>query len=154
MNIKHHLIDLIIASAASLAGAQVTVTEPWVRATVPQQKATGAFMQLKADQSMRLVAGKSPVAGVVEIHEMAIDNGVMKMRQIPGIEIPAGQTLALKPGSYHVMLMDLKQQVKDGDTVPITLEFVGLDNKKHTMEIKAPARPLNASVAPPDAHKH
>ena len=86
-------------------------------------------MQLKADQSMRLVAGKSPVAGVVEIHEMAMDNGVMKMRQIPGI-IPAGQTLALKPGSYHVMLLDLKQQVKDGDTVPITLEFVGLDNKE------------------------
>ena len=71
-----------------------------------------------------------------------------------GIEIPAGQTLALKPGSYHVMLLDLKQQVKDGDTVPITLEFVGLDNKKHTMEIKAPARPLNASAASADGRKH
>ena len=154
MNLKHNLIALIISSAASLASAQVTVSEPWVRATVLQQKATGAFMQLKAEQSMRLVAAKSPVAGVVEIHEMAMDNGVMKMRQVAGIEIPAGQTLALKPGSYHVMLLDLKQQVKDGDTVPITLEFVSLDNKKHTMEINAPVRPLNASAAPVADHKH
>ncbi|MBL8311648.1 MAG: copper chaperone PCu(A)C [Burkholderiales bacterium] len=143
------LVSVLLGASAA---AQVTVTEPWVRATVPQQKATGAFMQLKAEQSMRLVAGKSPVAGVVEIHEMAMENGMMKMRQIPGIEIPAGQTLALKPGSYHVMLMDLKQQVKDGDTVPITLEFVGLDNKKHTMEIKAPARPLNAMPGKASGH--
>lgn len=157
MKTVNSLLAVALLAAAFGASAQVSITDPWVRATVPQQKATGAFMQLKADQSMRLVAGKSPVAGVVEIHEMAMDNGVMKMRQIPGIEIPAGQTLALKPGSYHVMLMDLKQQVKDGDTVPITLEFVGLDNKKHTMEIKAPARPLNAmpgKAAGQGEHKH
>ena len=97
MKTTRTLHSLALFAIACSASAQVSVTDPWVRATVPQQKATGAFMQLKADQSMRLVAGKSPVAGVVEIHEMAMDNGVMKMRQIPGIEIPAGQTLALKP---------------------------------------------------------
>lgn len=157
---KTTFFKFIITSAVFLAPlasvqAQVTVSEPWVRATVPQQKATGAFMNLSATTSSRLVSAKSPVAGVVEIHEMAMDNGIMKMRAIPGIEIPAGQTLSLKPGGYHVMLIDLKQQIKDGETVPLTLVFEGLDRKQQTLEIKAPARPLNTSgAAPTGAHKH
>lgn len=155
MNIRNTLVSTALIAAAFAASAQVSISDPWVRATVPQQKATGAFMQITAVQSARLIAARTPIAGAVEIHEMAMDNNVMKMRQVVGIEIPAGQTLALKPGSYHVMLMDLKQQVKEGDSVPITLEFVGLDNKRYTMEIKAPARPLNASAtAPTETHKH
>lgn len=149
----------IVTSAAFLAPSvhaqvtPVTVSEPWVRATVAQQRATGAFMTLSASASARLISAKSPVASVVEIHEMAMDNGVMKMRAIPGIEIPAGQTLNLKPGGYHVMLIDLKQQIKDGDTVPITLVFEGLDKKQQTLEIKATARPLNSMPANAE-HKH
>jgi copper(I)-binding protein len=157
---KTTLFKFVITSAVFLAPlalvrAQVTASEPWVRATVPQQKATGAFMNLNATASARLVSARSPVAGVVEIHEMAMDNGIMRMRAIPGIEIPAGQTLSLKPGGYHVMLIDLKQQIKDGETVPLTLVFEGLDRKQQTLEIKATARPLNASVSgPASAHKH
>lgn len=148
----------IITSAAFLAPlaatqAQVTVNEPWVRATVPQQKATGAFMNLSATSSARLVSAKSPAANIVEIHEMVMEGNLMKMRAIPGIEIPAGQTLSLKPGSYHVMLIDLKQQIKDGDTVPITLVFEGLDKKQQTLEIKATARPLNSAPSATE-HKH
>jgi hypothetical protein len=140
------LATLTLVAAA--AQAQVTVKEAWVRATVPQQKATGAFMQLTAAQDTKLVAGSSPVAGVVEIHEMAMDNNVMKMRQVAGgLALPAGKVVDLKPGGYHVMLMDLKGQIKDGDTVPVSLVFEGKDGKKQTVEIKAPARPLNAAAS-------
>lgn len=146
--------SLALASFHAIpANAQVTVTEPWVRATVAMQRAAGAFMQIKADASARLVSAKSPVANIVEIHEMAMDNGVMKMRAIPGIEIPAGQKLDLKPGGYHVMLIDLKQQIKAGDMVPITLVFEGLDKKQQTVEVKASARAIDGA-AKHDAHKH
>ncbi len=156
---KTTFFKFIITSAAFLAPlaithAQVTVNETWVRATVPQQKATGAFMQLKADASMRLISAQSPVAAIVEIHEMVMEGNLMKIRAIPGIEIPAGQTLSLKPGGYHVMLIDLKDTVKAGDTVPITLNFEGLDGKKQALEIKAPVRALNAGAPRADEHKH
>ncbi len=144
---KRFAFSLAALALAAAANAQVTVKDPWVRATVPQQKATGAFMQLTAAQDVKLVAGSSPVAGVVEIHEMVMDNNVMKMREVPGgLPLSAGKTVDLKPGGYHVMLMDLKGQIKDGDTVPVSLVFEGKDGKKQTMEIKAPARPLNAAA--------
>jgi hypothetical protein len=75
---------------------------------VAQQKATGAFMQIVSQQGGRLVQASSPVAAVVEIHEMTMENNVMKMRAIPGLDLPAGKPVDLKPGGYHVMLMDLK----------------------------------------------
>jgi copper(I)-binding protein len=157
-----HLISiaLIAASAAALAQSSVEIKDPWVRATVAQQKATGAFMQLTAKTDSKLVEAKSPVAGVVEIHEMAMDNNVMKMRQIPGLALPAGKAVELKPGGYHVMLLDLKAQVKEGDVVPVTLVFEGKDGKRETVEIKAPAKPLAAmpamanKPAPAAEHKH
>jgi len=139
---------------AAPAWAQTTVKDAWVRGTVPQQKATGLFAQITSAQGGKLVAGSSPVAGIVEIHEMAMDGNVMKMRAIPGgLALPAGKAVDLKPGGYHVMLMDLKQQVKEGDTVPVTLVIEGKDGKKETLEIKAPVRPLNAA-APMGGHKH
>jgi len=134
--------------------AQVTVDEPWVRATVASQKATGAFMQLRSPANTRLVAAKSSVANIVEIHEMAMVGDMMKMRAIPGIDVPAGKAVELKPGGYHVMLIDLKDQIKAGDTVPITLVFEGADKKQQTVEIKAPARPLNTTSAGHNMHKH
>ena len=148
----------LITSAAFLAPlatqAQLTVNEPWVRATVASQKATGAFMQLSSPANTRLVAAKSSVANVVEIHEMAMVGDMMKMRAIPGIDVPAGKAVELKPGGYHVMLIDLKGQIKAGDTVPITLVFEGADKKQQTVEIKAPARPLNTSGGGHNMHKH
>ena len=136
-------IALMSLSAHAMAQVAVEVKDPWVRATVAQQKATGAFMQLTAKNDSKLVEARSPVAGVVEIHEMAMDKDVMKMRQIPGLALPAGKTVDLKPGGYHVMLMDLKGQVKEGDTVPFTLVFEGKDGKRESIEIKAPAKPLS-----------
>jgi hypothetical protein len=147
---------LFLAMAVSLsAQAQVSVKDAWVRATVPQQKATGAFMQLQSVQDAKLVSAQSPVAGVVEVHEMSMDGGVMKMRAIPSLDLPAGKAVELKPGGFHVMLMDLKAQVKDGDTVPVTLVVEGKDGKRQSVELKVPAR---AAAAPAmkhgEGHKH
>lgn len=132
--------------------AQVAVKDPWVRGTVQAQKATGAFMQLTATQDMRLVEARSPVANLVEVHEMAVVDNTMKMRAVPnGLALPAGQTVELKPGSYHVMLMDLKAPLSEGDVVPITLVLEGKDKKRETVEVKAPVRALGA---PAMQHKH
>lgn len=130
---------LFIAAAAQ---AQVTVEEPWVRATVAQQSATGAFMRLSSKTDTTLVQADSSVAKHVEIHEMAMENDVMKMRQIPGIALPAGQAVELKPGGYHIMLIELNQQVREGDHIPLTLTFEGADGKRETIKVEAPARPL------------
>jgi copper(I)-binding protein len=121
------------------AQAQVKVDDPWVRATVAPQKATGAFMQLTSVKPAKVVAASSPAAAVVEIHEMKMDDGVMKMRAVDALPLPAGQAVALKPGSYHVMLMGLKGQIKAGDTVPLTLT-VEAEGQRTAVEVKAVAR--------------
>ncbi|MGQ3053494.1 MAG: copper chaperone PCu(A)C [Roseateles sp.] len=138
---------LLIASAlfaapftAQAQSPSVKVDDPWVRATVAPQKATGAFMQLTAARAVKLVAASSPVAAMVEIHEMKMDDGVMKMRAVDALPLPAGQAVALKPGGYHVMLMGLKSQIKAGETVPLTLTVEGEDKQRTAVEIKALAR--------------
>ena len=155
---KKVLSVLFLSLLASLAHAQVNVKDVWVRATVSQQKATGAFMQLESQQDAKLVAARSPVAGVVEVHEMAMDNGVMKMRPVPFLALPAGKAVELKPGGYHVMLMDLKAQVKEGDVLPMTLVVEGKDGKRQSIDVKAIARAMNASAGgqdkPMSVHMH
>ena len=143
----------IIAAAllVTAAHAQVTVKNAWVRATVPQQQATGAFMQLQAARDSKLVSASSPLTPTVEVHEMRMQDNVMRMRQVPAIELPVGKTVELEPGGYHLMLLNLKQQVKEGDTVPLTLVIEGKDGKRESVELKAPVRALNAS-APPSGH--
>ena len=139
--LSHAAAILLLAPACAFA--QVRVSDPWVRATVPQQKVSGAFMQISSSRDARLVEVRSPVAGVVEIHEMAMDRGVMRMRPVPGVDLPAGRKVDLKPGGYHLMLMDLKRQLKEGESVPLTLVLEGKDRKRETLEVKAAVRPLN-----------
>jgi len=138
----------LAAAFAAPAWAQVTVKDAWVRATVPEQKATGAFMQISTPANARLVEARSGAAGIVELHEMTMDGTTMKMRAVAGIDLPAGKTVELKPGGYHVMLMDLKQPLKDGQSVALTLVVEGPDKKRETIEVKAPVRALNAQAMP------
>ncbi len=141
-------VGLALALAAAAVHAQVVKVEgAWVRGTVPQQQATGAFMRLTPEKAVRLVAASSPRAGVVQIHEMTMDKDVMKMRQIPGLDLPAGRITELKPGGYHVMLMSLKGQIKGGDAVPITLVFEDEAKRRFTQDIVAPAAALGAMPA-------
>jgi copper(I)-binding protein len=134
---------LMIASLPALA--QVTVAEPWVRATVAAQKATGAFMTLTSAQPAKLVGVSSPAAGAVEVHEMKMENDMMKMRQMQALELPAGQTVKLAPGGYHLMLLDLKQPLKDGDKVPLTLEIEDAKKVRSKITVEAPVKPLTAT---------
>jgi periplasmic copper chaperone A len=152
-------LTLIAASVVLLAGqalAQTTVKDPWIRGTVAQQKATGMFAQITSASGGKLVSASSPVAGVVEIHEMVMEGNVMKMRELSkGLDLPAGKTVDLKPGGYHVMLMDLKQEVKAGDTISVTLVVEGKDGKKESIEVKAPVKALGSPMTHDmSKHKH
>ena len=121
----------------SSAQAQVTVDRAWARTTVPNQASSGAFMKLTAQSDVRLTGARSPVAGVVEVHEMKMDNGIMRMRPAGELPIKAGQTIELKSGGYHLMMMDLKRQLKAGEIVPLTLEFKAADGSVSKVEVKA-----------------
>jgi copper(I)-binding protein len=138
---KKHLLALL-ALATLAAHAQTTVKDPWVRGTVAGQKATGMFGQIVSVSGGKLVSASSPVAGVVEVHEMVMDGNVMKMRAVAGLELPAGKAVELKPGGYHVMLMDLKQELKVGDVVPLTLVVEGAGGRRDSVELKAPVKSL------------
>lgn len=142
------IASLLTLTATAWAQTTVKVEDAWVRGTVATQKATGAFMRLTPSASARLVSVQSPVAGVAEIHEMAMENDVMKMRQVPGLDLAAGRTLELKPGGYHVMLLDLKQPLKGGDSVPLTLVFEDAAKKRFTQELQVPVTALGAGNAP------
>ncbi|GAB2735186.1 copper chaperone PCu(A)C [Melaminivora jejuensis] len=149
------IVSTLAAACSLLAGAacaQVSVHDAWVRATVPQQKATGAFMQLTSTQDVRLVQVQSPIAGVAEVHEMALEGDVMKMRALPALPLSAGQPMTLRPGGHHIMLLDLHQQVKPGDTVPLTLTFEAAGGQRHSLQVQATARALGASA--PAGHGH
>jgi copper(I)-binding protein len=143
------LLSFALASTCALAAdfqlKSLDIKQPFARATPPGAKAAGVFMtiQNKGTDGDRLVAASSPVAGVVQIHEMQMDGGVMKMRAIPGLDIKPGATVELKPSGYHVMLMDLKQPLKQGDSVPVTLKF----EKAGTVEIKAAIGSMGADHA-------
>ena len=132
----------LLVAASVAAAAEVAVSDAWVRGTVAGQKATGAFMRLTATTDVTLVDAASSAAKIVEVHEMKQEGGVMKMSAVPRLPLPAGKAVLLQPGGYHVMLMDLTQPLKDGDTVPITLTFEDKNGAKQTVTVKAIVRPL------------
>ena len=135
---------------AASAAAQITVRDPWIRATVPAGQATGAFMELLSAQDARLVEARTPAAGIVEIHRMSMQGDRMMMSAVDYVDLPAGKPVALASGGYHIMMMDLKRQMKAGETVPMTLVFEKKDKKRETVELKVPVKPL--SYTPPKQH--
>jgi len=136
----------LMAAAYGTAQAQVQVDQAWTRATVPQQQATGIFMQLTSDQDRKLLRAQSPAAKTTEIHEMTRENDVMRMRQVDAVSLPAHKTVELGPGGYHIMLIGLTQQIKVGDAIPVTLTFEKADGAKETQQVQATARALNATT--------
>lgn len=162
-------VTLALASGAVFAQT-VEVKDAWVRTSVQGQKATGAFMKITARDGAKLVSASTPIAGVTEVHEMRMDGDIMKMRAVPALDLPAGKTVELKPGSYHLMLMDLKAPLAKDSTVPITLVFKDAKGVESKVELKVPvaiASPGGAAANPHaghdmkggaagkmDAHKH
>jgi copper(I)-binding protein len=121
----------------------------WARATVQGQKATGAFMKLTAPQATRLVAVTTPIAGIAEIHEMKMNGTVMQMRGVPSLELPANQAVELKPGSYHLMLMDLKAPLMKDSSVALTLTFRDAKGVETQQQVSLPV-----TTAMPQGHSH
>ena len=120
---------------------QLKIENPYARATAPGQKAAGGFMKIEnkgaADQ---LIAASSPVAGEMQLHTMAMDGNVMRMREVKAIDVPANGSVELKPGGLHLMFMDIKTPLKAGEAVPVKLKF----QKAGEVEIKVPVREMGA----------
>jgi len=152
--------SLLAAGAFALASssvlAQVTVTEPWIRATVAGQKVAGGYLQIRSSRDTALVEARTGASATTEVHEMSMVDNVMKMRAVPRIDIPAGRTVELKPGGYHLMLIDIREPMTVGRKVPITLVFEDRDGKRESVEVTAEVRTLGgaAGAAKKDEHKH
>jgi hypothetical protein len=142
------LAALSPALAHDYQAGSILFEHPWTRATPPGAKVAGGFMKLQntGKEPDRLIGGSAAVAGKFEVHEMAMVNNVMKMRELEnGIEIKPGQNVELKPGSFHVMFMDLKQQIKEGDRVKGTLVF----EKAGTVEVEFKVEAMGAKAGSP-----
>jgi copper(I)-binding protein len=141
-----HLISAAVMAAFSMAAqAQVVVTDAWARATVPAAKASGAFMRIESKSAARLVGVSSPVA-TAELHQMSMQDNRMAMAHVEALDLPAGTAVQLAPGGYHVMLMGLKRQLKEGETVPLTL-VVERDGKRENVDVQVQVRPLTYTPA-------
>lgn len=155
---KSKIVVLLLAlSGAALHAQTVDVKDAWVRAAVPGQSGTGAFMSITVKDGGKLVGVSSPVAGVAEVHEMKMEGDVMRMRAVPALDLPAGKTVQLKPGGYHVMLMELKQALPKGSTVPLTLTLRDAKGQESKLEVKLPVSataPGGATPAHAGGHKH
>jgi periplasmic copper chaperone A len=144
---KGMILGVLLSGVAALAQGQVEVKSPWVRGTVQGQTSSGAFMELKSAEGAAVVGVETSVAEIVEMHEMKMQGNVMRMRAVPRIELPAGKTVALTPGGYHVMLMSLKRPLKKGDIVLIRLRIEDKNKIVKTLEVRAEVRDLTAAGA-------
>lgn len=141
--IKQLVLGVSLLGLALQASAQTQVDDAWVRATVAGQQATGAFMTLTASTDSKLLAVQSPAAKIVQVHQSTMKNDVMSMQPVESVALPAGKAVSLDPHGYHVMLIDLVAQVKEGDTVPLTLIVENAKGEKESVEVQAPVRALN-----------
>lgn len=142
---------LLLMFAATPAIAQVQIEKPWARATPPGAKVAGGYMLIRnAGAADKLLSASSPAAAKVELHVHINDNGVMKMREVPGYEVPAKGAFELKPGGAHLMFMDLKQPFKEGDKVPVKLKF----EKAGEVSAEFLVGGMGGSSAPAAHHKH
>ena len=115
--------SLAIASAALAQPTQLEVKNAWAGATPGKAENGAAYLTIQSPTADRLVSVSSPVAKKAELHSMSMQGAVMKMRPIDGLDVPAGQPVALKPGGEHIMLMSLNQQLHEGQSFPLTLDF-------------------------------
>ena len=133
--------------------AHVHAERAWARASVPGQQASGAFMQLTAQEPLRLVGVETAAAQFGEIHEMKMEGDVMRMRPLAGLDLPAGQTVELKPGGYHLMFQQLKAPLQEGSEVPVTLVFQDAKGETSRLHLQVPVQRM-APAAGGHAHDH
>ncbi|MDR0736001.1 MAG: copper chaperone PCu(A)C [Zoogloeaceae bacterium] len=145
MRIFFLFLTLLCVPPVGAEVPQVQVTDAWVRATVPGQQATGAFMTLQSAAPLKLVEVRSPLAAAAEIHEMQVDEkDVMRMRAISQLDLPAGKTTRLEPGGLHIMLLGLRAEAKAGERTTLTLVLEDAARQRQEIAVNAEIRPLNA----------
>ncbi len=144
--LRRILAASLLAGVSLSAVAQTKVDDAWVRTTVPGQPSSGAFMRITADSDSKLLSVASPAANNVQIHEMSMTNDVMRMGPVDSVPLPAGKTVSLDPDGYHVMLMGLVEQIKEGDQVPLTLTIEDEKGVRETVQVSAPARTMMDSM--------
>ncbi|MEN3792239.1 copper chaperone PCu(A)C [Fulvimarina sp. MAC3] len=141
------------AFAHDYKAGDIVIGHPWTRATPPNAPVGGGYMSLDNQGSGedRLIGGSSPVASEVQIHKMGMNDGVMTMRELPdGLPLPAGETVDLKPGGYHLMLLGLKEPLKEEKRVPLTLRF----EKGGEVEVELAVEAMGAKSSEGDHHMH
>jgi copper(I)-binding protein len=145
-------VSVLLLCAAFSAQAQVQIEQPWARATAPGATVAGGYMLIRnAGAADRLVSASSPAAAKVELHVHINDNGVMKMREVRGYDVPAKGSFELKPGGAHLMFMNIKRPFKEGEVVPVKLKF------QRAGEVSAEFRVGRLGESSPPAsthHKH
>jgi copper(I)-binding protein len=144
------LIGLLAGTAHAAELVQVLV--PWARATVPGQKVGGVYMVIVARENLRLTGVKSAAAETAEVHRMKMENGMMRMRAVPFLELPAGKPVRLEPGGYHVMLFDLRQSLMAGQKLKLELTVEDASKRQHRVAVEAVVRDRDAG--PAGGHDH
>ncbi len=142
------LLALLAVSAGIMADEPVTVTDAWVRATAPGQTVTGAFLEISSPVRARIVGVESGIAESAEIHLSAMDNGVMKMREVEKVDVPANQPLRFAPGGYHIMLVGLRKSLVGGDKVPLAIKLERADKTQIEVSFEATVRAIGDGPPP------
>ncbi len=127
---------LLLAGAALAQTAPVEVTNAWARSTPAKAENGAAYLTLESATPDRLIGASTPVAGKAELHQMTMDNGIMKMRPLAAIDLPAGQKVTLKPGAMHIMLFGLKKPLETGQSFPLTLDFAKAGKREVTVMVE------------------
>ena len=146
------LVTPVHAESASVG--DLVISQPWTRATAGGAKVGTGYLTIenKGAVADKLVGGSTDAAGKLEVHQMSMSNGVMKMHQVEGgLTVEPGKTVKLEPGGYHLMLVDLKHPFKKGEKVPVTLEFEKAGNVAVTLDVegigaRAPGVPAGGAM--------
>lgn len=144
---------LLAAAAASAQTGALQVKDAWARATPGKAETGAAYLTVESPADDRLTGASTPVAGKAELHEMTMQDGVMKMRALTGVDLPAGRAVVLKPGAVHIMLMGLKQPLRAGESFPLTLEFAKAGKREIAVAVEkagamAPTPPAGGMNTP------
>lgn len=133
---------LLLAGSASVAATDaVQISNAWARATAPGQEVGAAYMTLKSATPLQVTRAEATVADAVEIHEMSMKDGVMKMRMMEVLDLPAGKEVHLEPGGFHFMLFDLKEPLKAGSSFDLVLNIKDAQGKTSKQTVKVPVKP-------------
>ncbi|MHB8914778.1 MAG: copper chaperone PCu(A)C [Thiobacillus sp.] len=148
------LLASLVFIAPSAWANSIFVSNAWVRPTMPGQSVAGAYLDITAKKTARLVAVRSPISPDVQIHWMQMDGDVMRMREVGAIDLPKHTSVSLKPGGYHLMLMQLKKPIRAGEVVPLTL-VIETQGKRENVKVRALAQtPLAKGAEAAHDHSH